>query len=861
MDNKSHPSKLAKKLLSFFLKGKENSEKLGDLEEGFRIKAKEENSAKAKLWYWGQTITTVPICIKNSIIWGWIMFKNYLKIAFRNISKQKGYSFINIIGLALGIACCIFIFVWVHDELSFDSYNTNLENLYRVEQEFNYNGESFHVNVTPTGAAQQFKDNIPEVINACRVNKGEILLGYNGIKFYESNAVAIDSTFLEMFTIDFIRGDKHTALDQPFNIIISDVIAQKYFGNEDPIGKTLTISSKYDFVVTGVFAEFPHNVSVSFDIAVPFEFSKNAFPYYERGNYLLTYLQLVPGVDITSINQKITDVVHKFDSRARHDVIAAPLADQHLYSYFGFGKPTGAIRYIYMFSIIAIFVLLIACINFMNLATARSANRAKEIGIRKVVGARRKGLINQFYIESLLISVIATAFSIIIVVLLMDQFNEITGKDISLSIFNNGYLITGIIAITLITGLASGSYPAVFLSAFKPASVLSGPKHKGSKNANFRKVLVIIQFTLSVFLIIATMVVYNQMLFIKSKDLGYDKENLIYMEMRGDLTNSYQSIKNKFRNIPGVIGVSAASHSPYRITSNAAGADWDGRDPDKRVLVNMNYVDYNFCKTMGIELVEGRDFSEEFPGDVISDTDTVGGILINEEMAKIMGMDTKSVIGARFDFFSYGKIIGVMKSFHFTTIKSQIEPLAMGLRPQRLKYIIVRLQRGNPHAVIDHMQKSWSSVVTDYPFEYKFLDEDIDNMYKSDSRMLALLEYFAILAIVIACLGLFGLASFMAEQRTKEFGVRKVLGASNYSLVALICMEFFKLVIISNIIAWPVTYYFTQQWLDDFAYKVNIGFTIFLITGFLSLIIALITVGYQALKAANTNPVKSLKYE
>ncbi|MFC2082268.1 ABC transporter permease, partial [Bacteroidota bacterium] len=774
--NINSPPKLAAWILSRFVYKGENTEKLGDLEEGFWMKAEDEGILQAKLWYWWMVILVIPVSLKNYFTWGGIMFKNYLKIAFRNILRQKGYSFINISGLALGIACCIFIFMWVNDELSYDNYNKNIDNLYRVEQDYYYEDQTFHINVTPTAAGPAYKDKIPEVLNACRINRAEILLGYNEIQFYESNVRLIDSTFMEMFTLDLLKGDKHSALDQPTSIIINDEIAKKYFGNEDPMGKTLSVNNEHDFIVTGIFKKLPHNVTISFEIAIPFEYSED-LAYYAEGwgnNYLLTFLQLVPNADIQSVNKKLTDIFKENLSNRTNDIIVSPLSRLHLHSYFGYIQSAGAIQYVYMFSIIAVIVLLIACINFMNLATARSANRAKEIGIRKVVGAKRGSLIKQFYTESFLLSVIAAIFSICIVLLLLDQFNELTDKEIEFSIFGNWYLLGGILLITLITGFTSGSYPAVFLSKFKPVSVLSGSKKKGAKNANFRRILVVVQFTLSIFLIVATIVVYKQMLFIQEKDLGYDKENLVYIEMRGEVPNKYRSIKSEFQKTPGVIDISASNHPPYRIASNSGGADWDGKDPNQRVLVSVNFVDYNFCETMGIELLEGRGFQENFPADELTDTDTVGGVLINEEMVKTMGMDNKSVIGARFDFFSNGNVIGVMKDFHFATVKNQIEPLAMGLAPDFMEYMIIRLQKGNPRETLNNLQKSWNRVVADYPFEYKFLDEDIEKMYRSETRMLGLLNYFAILAIVIASLGLFGLASFMAEQRTKEFGVRKV---------------------------------------------------------------------------------------
>ena len=863
MNKQLRPPKLANRLLGFFLREKENSEKLGDLEEGFWIKAEEVGIIKAKLWYLWQTIIAIPVCLKNSITWGLIMFKNYFKIAFRNVLKQKGYSFINIFGLALGLSCSIFIFMWVYDELNFDTYNKNLNQLYRIEQDYYYSGETFHVSVTSRPCGPGLIEKIPEIINMSRYSNAEILVGHEDKEFYESDVAGIDSAYLDMFTLEFIRGDASTALNRPFSIIIDEEIAKKYFGNENALGKILTINNQYDFTVAGIFKKPPHNVSYSFKIAFPFDFLKTLGIYNEGwgSNYLYTIIQLVPNASIDEVNSKMTAVYRDNLHGSTNDLMLMPMKDLHLYSYFGFGHPTGDIQYIYMFAAIAIFVLLIACINFMNLTTARSIKRAKEIGLRKVVGANRSNLIAQFFGESILLSFIGLVFALVIVISLLGEFNELTNKEISLSMLGDNMFLLGVIAILLITGIVAGSYPALYLSSFKPASILQGTKARSVRGSNFRQILVVAQFSLSVFLIISTYIVYSQMTYMKHKDLGYDKENLVYIRMRGDLAKSYEAIKNELQHTNGIMSVSAASHPPYRIASNSGGADWDGKDPDQKVVIGINMVDYSFCKTMGIEVLAGRDFILSFPGDIVSDKDTVGGVVVNEEVVKLMGLTNETAIGARFDFFSYGNIIGVMKDFNYQSVKNEIEPLAMCLGPDYLRYIIIRLAPGNLNETLNNLNHAWSKIVTNYPFEYKFLDADLDNMYKRESRMLVLLRYFTILAIIIAGLGLIGLASFTAEQRTKEFGVRKVLGASGINLVRLISEEFVKLVIISNIIAWPITYYIGIKWLDKFAYRIDLGITVFLISGILSLLIAILSVIYHAIKAANTNPVNSLKYE
>lgn len=792
------------------------------------------------------------------------MLKNYFKIAFRNLLKYKGYSFINIIGLAIGLTCALFIYIWVQDELSYDTYNENAENIYRVEEDQYYSGEIFHVTVTPYPVAPAFKEKIPEVENAARIRWKSVLLSYGDKTFYETDVVGLDSTYLEMFTFDFVRGDKYSALDKPNSIIMCEESAEKYFGKDDPIGKTIRLNNKYDFNVTGVFKKLPHNVSYSFEIGFPFEFLKELGGWSESwtSNSITTFLQLVPGADEKAVNKKMTDLLRENAPESTTDFMVAPLLKIHLYSYWGFGHSPGKIQNVYIFSVIGIFIMLIACINFMNLTTARSANRAKEIGMRKVTGAQRRSLITQFYGESVLLAFIGLVIAAAVVLLLLKEFNDFTDKEILLNHLLNWDIILGAFAITIITGILAGSYPALYLSAFKPVSVLKGEMTKGKQSSLFRKILVVIQFSLSVFLIIGTIAVYNQMVYMKDKDLGFDKEHVVYFTLRGNLTENYQSLKREFQKTAGALNITGSNHRPNLIGSNSGGADWDGKDPEQRVLIGQAVVDYHYVKTMGIEMLEGRDFLPEFPADIITETDTLGGFLVNEEVVKIMNTDYKSAIGARFDFMgAKGQIVGVMKNFHYGSVKNKIEPLAFALAPDYIDFLVVRLSPGNVSEKLSSLEDAWGNVVSNYPFEYKFLDEDFDKMYRSEERMVALLKIFALVAIAIACLGLFGLASFTAEQKTKEVGIRKVLGASEINLVYLLCREFVILVFVSNIIAWPAAFYLVDRWLSDFAYRVDFGVKFFILAGVASLIIAVMTVGYQAIKSAISNPVDALKYE
>ncbi len=792
------------------------------------------------------------------------MLKNYFKIALRNIKKYKAYSLINILGLSIGIASSAFIYIWVIDELNYDRYNENVESIFRVEQNQLLSGKQYHINVTPYPSAPVFKEKIPEIIEAARFDYANLLLTYKDKSIYESSVVGIDKAYLRMFTLEFIDGDISTALENKFSIIINDEIANKYFGNERPIGKVLKINNEYDFLVTGVFKKLPENVTTNFEIAFPFDFFKDLGEYRDTWNLnnIRTFLQLHKSSDINTVEQKLIKIDRENTQSKTTEYVLNPLKNLHLYSQFGFEKKMGRIQYVYIFSMLALFISLIASINFMNLSTARSSKRGKEIGLRKVVGAERSGLISQFYLESIFLSLLAMCLSLIFILVLFNSFNQVTGKELSWEILLRREIIFGILGITFFTGIFAGSYPAIYLSSLKPISVLRGSKNKQSQKFSLRTILVIVQFSLSIILIIATIVVYNQMIFMKEKDLGYDKENLIYVYMRGEIPEKYEIIKSELLRTNRVRNVSGTLNPPHRITANGGGANWEGKNPDEQILIGANFVGYDYCKTMGINLVAGRDYSQDFSGDLVSNSDSIGGFLVNEEVVRIMGLDANSAIGAQFDNFGcYGKIVGVMKNFHFKDVKTIIEPIAFALVPDNLRFIVIRIERGNIPETIKNLTNAWASIVPKYPFEYRFLDDDLDRTYLSEMRMLDLLRIFSVIAILIACLGLFGLASFSAEQRTKEIGIRKTIGASVSNIVFLLSKEFIKWVLIANVIAWPISYILLNNWLQNYAYRVSIAWWVFLIATILTIIIAIITVGFQSIKAAIANPVNSLKYE
>jgi ABC-type antimicrobial peptide transport system permease subunit len=654
-------------------------------------------------------------------------------------------------------------------------------------------------------------------------------------------------------------------------MIITQEIAEKYFGDEDPVGKMINSNNRHNFTVTGILSKVPKNTMFQFDILIPFDFLKEIGFYNENwgGNSILTMVQLNENSTVTAVNEKITEIRHRhveealrdnpqrlqlFNERPRTQFMLMPLLDIHLYGYGGYGRPMGAIQYVIIFTVIAIFILLIACINFMNLATARSTGRAKEVGLRKVVGARKGNLIGQFYGESILLSFIALIIAIALVLLLLPLFNTLSGKELSFSSLLNWKFITGMCLITILAGILSGSYPALFLSAFQPVKVLRGGLNAGAKSAMFRKILVVIQFSLSILLIIGTTVVYKQLLFMQTKNLGYEKEHVIYIPLRGNTRQLYQVLKEELTRDSRIMNASGSNDYPAIFGSNSGGADWEGKDPDLNVLISQNSVDFGYIETMKIEIIEGRSFSKEFA------TDTATAFVVNEEVVRIMGVE--SAPGKRFSFSGTdGTIVGVMKNFHFQTVQYEIEPLALYVRPDQVNYMVIRLSEGGIEESLDYVKSTWERMIPNYPFVYRFLDDDLNRMYQTESRLKTLLQAFTILAIAIACLGLFGLASFTAEQRTKEIGVRKVLGATIPAIVFLFSREFTKWVLVANVIAWPAAYFILRNWLQAYAYRTELTWWVFLGSGGLALLIALITVSYQSLRAALANPADALRYE
>jgi len=785
------------------------------------------------------------------------VLKNYLKIALRNIKRHKGYSFINIVGLAIGMACCILILLWVQDELSYDRFHENADDIYRVIQDINFTDHSTTWTITQGPLGPSLKENFPEIINATRITGRGLRLTYKKKNFDEDVGMA-DCSIFEMFTFPLVKGDPSTALSDPFSMVMTEEMAKKYFGDEDPIGKTIKADNQWDFQVTGVLKKVPRNSHLQFDFLIPFIFGRELNYTVDRwGNsQFRTYVQLPKGVPAQEVIQKISGYLYEkptIEKDARLNL--QPLTRIHLHSNYEFDSAHGDITYVTIFSIIAFFILLIACINFMNLATARSGNRAREVGIRKVVGAYKTDIIKQFYGESILLAFIAQIFALIMVWLLLPVFNNLSAKELSMNITGNLLVLLGLLGIALITGIISGSYPALFLSSFHPVRVLKGSSFSGSKGSLFRKILVVFQFSLTILLIICTTGVYNQLTYMQNRKLGYDKEHMIYMGMRREMQANFESVKNELLQNPNIVRVTASSNVPtYGYSFSNSLWRWEGQNPDEETLMRAVFINLDYFKTFGMEVIEGRSYSKEFS------TDATESIIVNEEAVKAMGME--SPIGKRLSLGEDNfKIIGVVKNYHFRSLRQKIDPLILIYDTESSWILFAKLKSENIPKTIGYIENIWKKFAPGYPFNYRFLDEALDRLYRSEQRIGTLFKYFSGLAILISCLGLLGLASFMAERRTKEIGIRKVLGASVSNIILLLSKEFTKWVIVANIIAWPVGYFAIKKWLQSYAYATNIVLWSFILSGVLALLIALATVSYQSIKAALANPVDSLRYE
>jgi len=857
-------------LLTFLLRNGEHWGLVGDLDEMYADRAREMGRASAQAWYWGQIARFAPLYLYNSFLWSKDMFKNHMLIAWRNIKKSKAYSALSILGLAAGMAVFIVIMLYVRYELSYDRYHANARGIYRVIEEQpgnDYLGSDIFA-VTPAPLAPAMEADFPEIRRAARIDvQSNVLLGVGKEFFFEKAVFWVDPQAFEIFTFPFVRGEPATSLRDPFSMVLSEKAARRLFGGIDPIGRTIQWQSQertFDFKVTGILADLPANSHVIMDIVVPFEtmakVSDVDLTPWDSNSYY-TYILLGDGADPKLIEEKLPAFRdrHVLDDGGQHHggktrFFLQPLTGIHLSRGLNFDlSPSADPRFVFLLASIAFLVLAIACANYVNLATARSVKRAKEVGLRKVIGAAKGQLVRQFLADSLLMTFLALFLAVGAVSLVLPAFRSFVEREIAFNPLRDTVLMPALLLLVLLVGVAAGSYPAFFVSAFRPASTLKGSAASGIRGRGLRNGLIVFQFAASVALIICTVGVRSQLRYIRTKDMGYDRQQIVVLTPRGGVRRDVEAFRAELRKCPAVLGVSASSDLPNRIGSSTS-ANWPGRPDNVRVPIYVMEADYDYLPLFGLKLAEGRNFSREFP------SDAKGAYLINESAQEAIGWEDpvgRDFGGPR----RVGKIVGVLKDFHQHSLHLPISPLSMSINNSSARYLSVKIQGGDIAGTLGLIEKAWKKFQPEYPFEYSFFDEIFDRTYRGEQRMETMFRLFAGLAVLIACLGLVGLASFTAERKTKEIGIRKVLGASSSGVVVMLSREFLRWVLVANLIAWPVGYYAMRSWLRNFAYRTSLTVPMFLGAALAGFAIAAAVIGLQTYRAATANPADSIRYE
>ncbi len=862
-----NPSRFCKWLTKKIFRD-EGETKLGDFMEIYSTFAEEKGRLQAKIQFWGYLIRSIPEYFKDTLCIGVIMFKNYIKIALRNILKHKGYSFINVLGLAVGLACGILILLFVHFELSYDQFHEKKERIHRVAVKAMFGDTHVAQTYTPAILTRTFYQDYPDVEISLRLQPydGGVEVCRDEKISNEYRVVASDPEFFQMFSFPLMSGEAESVLKEPHSVVISSSTAQKYFGNMDPLNQTLTIG-KNEFQVTGVMPDMPANSHFHFDLIV----SIVTFDGIDNTNWFAcnyrTYLQLREGVLWKDFETKFPDIVNRYMFRGNYDnwtpkgnfwkFYLQPLTSIHLHSDLsGELEPNGDAAYVTLFFIIAVFILLLAAVNYMNLSTACSAGRGREVGVRKVAGATRGILIRQFLSESTLSSLIALILAMFLVHLLLPSFGNMVQRQLMVPYRSAPWLVPGLLGLAVVIGILSGAYPSFFLSSFRPVTVLQGRVRSASRNTPLRHTLVLFQFAISIALLIGTVIVQQQLIFLMNKDLGFNKEQVVVVKTPAPLGERSTPFKEALRQNPAILEVSGSNTLPGRFFNSCL---VQPEEFDQSVTMNISLCEPEFQDVIQLKMVQGRFFSREYGTDSTA-------VILNQTAADLLAWDDpigKTITSG--SGITY-HVIGVVQDYHYESLHQTVRPAAMALLGGAWdwwteRYISLRVQTQNLSSTLGYLESTWDRFNPGKSLEYTFLDNDYAALYDNEQRTRRLFSVFSALAIFIACLGLFGLASFAAEQRTKEIGIRKVLGASVASIVVFFTQGFAKWVILANIFAWPVAYYFMNNWLQNFAYRINLSIWIFIISGLTTLVIALLAVSYQAIKAASANPADSLRYE
>jgi putative ABC transport system permease protein len=863
-------------LLRLLLDEEDYHQIVGDFEESFRYKSETQSRTRAIKWFWFMFFKSLPGFIRDTIYWRGVMIKNYFKIALRIIKRQKLYSFLNIVGLAVSLTCSFLIFLHVKDELSYETNFPKADRLYRVQTNSKYGSTFRNWGASAPALGPILEETFPEVEKTARIRDlGREILSYQpsqgtAKRFEERGGFIADPSIIPMFDLKFLSGDPRTALEEPNTVVLTESLAKKYFANQDPIGKTLVNESrKQSFQITGVIQDLPRNTHLKIDyiISMPSFASIIGIANAELLNHrtwkaMFTYVLLQPNQTVESFHAKVPEFMKSYhaDSPGRQEeILLQPIRKIHLHSKLeGEIGVNSDIAYVYIFSGTALLLLLIAAVNFVNLSTAQSFKRMKEIGIRKVVGARRGQVINQYLGESLLITALSAGFTAILLYLLLPFYNQMTGKDITFGDITQAQNILFFLIMMGILSLLAGVYPAFFASGFQPVNTLKTIRDPRSSTTHLRKGLVIFQFVISIFMIFSTITIYRQLVFFHNQDLGFDKDKLValrlYGEFKQDVLSNTDALKTEILRHSAVSHVALSSNLPGSPLSNERLTPVSVADKSSLPMLRFMRVDEDFIEAAGLEIISGRNFDRA--------SDQKGAYIIAESVAEVLNLDRPLGVECRSDIHDGTfPIVGVIKDFHFASLHNKIEPLVLEYRPTWTGYMFVKVESGRFGEVLEFLRQKYDEVAPDHLFSYVFVDEYFNRNYEIENRSYSIFRVFSMIALLVACLGLFGLTVYAAETRVKEIGIRKVLGASIPSITVMMSKEFILWVIIANIIAWPAAYWAMNKWLENFAYRIHIQVWTFVFSAALVVLFALGTVSYQAVRAAVSNPVDSIRYE
>lgn len=873
IDNK-HVPKLAQNILSRMTQYNHRHSILDDFEETFQSIQREKGLSKALVWCWKNVLQTAIKYITFLMFGGMIMFKNYIKTAFRVFFGHKLFSSINVFGLAIGLAVCMVISLWVYRELSYDRFHTKADRIYRIERELFRDNLYSRWPITGGKYKQALIDDFPEIVDATRMWRREFAITDYNTFIHRQEMYAVDNSFLQIFDFDLVEGDAGSALAEPKSVVLTRDHAMKYFGSEDVVGKALTFEFNGEptgFMVTGILDEVPFNSHVKFDMLMSIAtYPEDRFRGW-RGNYLYTYVQVSEGTLRSELEPKLkTFVSNRLESSYGdltgqgldiHEVLKMhlfPISDIHLYPSENWEiEAGGSANSVYIFSSIALLILVIACINFMNLSTARASKRAREVSLRKTVGAGKHQLRGQFLQESVILAFASLIIAVVLCAVLIPIYQNVFGEVLPFAVLIQPKNILLIIAATIIVGCLAGLYPAFQLTRFDPIDLSKGGSPAIRGKSAFRRNMVIIQFAIAVTLIIGMFTVYQQMRYIQNRSLGFEKENIVLLSVRSQkVAEQFEVLKTELLNKPGILNVAGSSDIPGDSYFSNSGF-FTQQNPEENINLISLMTDYDFVPTYKMDLLAGRNFSKSFS------TDTAGTLLLNEAAVRRIGWTNDNAIDQELSYFGRftGRVVGVVNDFNIRSLHNEVEPMAVILNPGNVRGISVRIAPGDVRQPIVNIRETWETLFPDEEFEFNFLDFRLDQLYAREQRMQTIFFIFSALAVFVACLGLLGLAAFTAEVRIKEIGIRKTLGASTGNVTFLLSKEFIKWILIANIVAWPVAYFMMSRWLQDFAYRAKLGIENFVLSAVLALLVAILTFSSQAIKAALANPVNSLKYE